>query len=75
MKLFLLVDNLHTLMWWVDASYAVHWDSRSHTGMVISMGIGYAMSGSWRKKLNNGSSTQAELVVIDNVIKFIMWEL
>ena len=48
MKLCLTVDSLHTLRWWVDASYAVHWDSRSYTGMVMSMGLGAAMSGSWR---------------------------
>ena len=54
MKLCLLLDNLHTLTWWVDASYAVHSDSSIHTGMVLSMGLWAAMSGSWRQKLNNG---------------------
>ena len=75
MKLCLSVDNLHTLTWWVDASYTVHWDSRSHTSMVMSMGLGAAMSGSWRQKLNTGSSTEAELVGIDDDIKSIMWGL
>ena len=40
MKLCLTADNLHTLTWWVDASYAVHWDSRSHTGIVMSLRLG-----------------------------------
>ena len=73
MKLFLSVDNLQTLTWWVDASYAVHWDSRSHTGMVMYLGLGAAMSVSWRQKLNTGSSTEAELVGIDDAL--IMWSL
>jgi len=33
LKLCLTVDNLHTLHWWVDTSYGVHWDSKGHTGM------------------------------------------
>ena len=74
-KLRLYVDNLQTLTWWVDASYVVHWYSRSHTGMVMSLGLGAAMSGSWRQKLNTGISTEAELVGIDDALKHIMWGL
>eukprot|EP00957_Ditylum_brightwellii_P049892 3782196-Ditylum_brightwellii.AAC.1 len=33
------------------------------------------MSGSWRQKLNTGSSTEAELVGIDDFLKYIMWGL
>ena len=33
------------------------------------------MSGSWRQKLNTGSSTEVELVRIDNALKYIMWGL
>ena len=73
MKLCLSVDNRHTLTWWLDASYAVHWYSRSHTGMVMSLGLRAAMSGSWRQKLNIGSSTELELVGIDDALKHIMW--
>ena len=68
-----MVYNLHTLTWWVDASYTVHWDSRSHTGMVMSMGLGAVMSGSWRQKLNTRSSSKAELVGIDDALRYIMW--
>ena len=33
------------------------------------------MSGSWHQKLNVGSSTEAELVGIDDALKHIMWGL
>ena len=62
------MDNLHTLNWWVDASYTVHWDSLIHTCMVMSMGFGADMSGSWRQKLNTGSSNEDELVGIDDTL-------
>jgi len=75
MKLCLTAENLENITWWVDASYAIHWDSRSHTGMVMSLGLGAVMSGSWRQKLNTGSSTKAELVGIDDALKYIMWGL
>ena len=75
MNLCLSVDRFHMLTWWVDASYAVHWDSRSRTGMVMSMGLRDAMSGIWRQKLDTGSSTKAELVGIDDTLKSIMWGL
>ena len=43
--------------------------------MVMSLGLGGAMSGSWRQKLNTGSSTEVELVGINDALKYIMWGL
>ena len=43
--------------------------------MVMSMGLGADMYGSWRQKLNTRSSTEAELIWIDDAIKSIMWGL
>ena len=40
MKRKLSAFNLHTMYTWVDASYAVHPDMRSHTGGAISFGVG-----------------------------------
>ena len=37
----------------------------------MSLGLGAVMSGSWRQKLNTGSSTEAELVGINNALKYI----
>ena len=41
--------------------------------MVMSMGLGAAMSGSWRQKLNTGSLTEAELVGINDALQYIKW--
>ena len=41
----------------------------------MSFGLGAVMSGSWRQKLNTGSSTETELVGIDDALKYIMWGL
>ena len=43
--------------------------------MVVSMKLGVSISSSWRQKLNTGSLTEAELVGIDDTIKYIVWGL
>ena len=40
MKRYLTADSLNNIIWWVDGSYGVHWDSKGHTGAMISMGKG-----------------------------------
>ena len=36
--------------------------------MVISMGLGADMSGIWRRELNTRSSTEADILGIDNAL-------
>jgi hypothetical protein len=66
-------DNLHIVKWWVDASFAVHPDMKSHTGATMSMGEGSVYSSSTRQKLNTKSSTEAELVGVDDRMSQIPW--
>lgn len=47
---------------WVDALYVVHTDMKSHTGGIMSLGIGGLVPKSGKQKLNTKSSTEAELV-------------
>jgi len=61
------------IQWWVDASFAVHPDMRSHTGAVLSLGGGAIVSMSTRQKLNTKSSTEAELVAVDDALPQIIW--
>ena len=72
-KLILSAEDLHIIRWWIDASFAVHPDFKSHTGAAMSFGLGAAISGSNKQKLNTRSSTTAELVGVDDIITKVMW--
>jgi hypothetical protein len=66
-------DDAHVIKWWVDASFAVHPDMKSHTGGTLSLGKGSVYSASTRQKLNTKSSTEAELVGVDDVMPLVLW--
>jgi len=73
MCLTLEADNLQIIKWWVDALFGVHQDMRSHTGGAMSLGRGAIYSTSTRQKLNTKSSTEAELVGVDDMMPMILW--
>ena len=39
----LYMDTLNTIKWWVDVSYGVHWGSKGHTGIMMTLGKGAVM--------------------------------
>jgi hypothetical protein len=47
---------------YVDASYGVHQDAKSHSGLIITLGHGPIMTKSTKQKIVTKSSTEAELV-------------
>jgi hypothetical protein len=66
-------DDLERIRTWVDASYAVHPDMRSHTGGVISFGRGGLICKSSKQKLNTKSSTEAEVVGASDYLPHTLW--
>ena len=72
-KLILSTDNLHVIKWYVDASFGVHVDKKSHTGGIMTYGGGAAQSISRKQKLNTRSSCEAELVGADDAATMILW--
>jgi hypothetical protein len=66
-------NDIGMMKTWVDASYAVHEDMKSHTGGVVSFGIGAVMSKSSKQKLNTKSSTEAELVGASDYLPYPIW--
>ena len=69
----LSIDNLRVIKWYVDVSFAVHPDFKSHTGATMVMGSGGVISMSRKQKLNTRSSTEAELVGADDAVTMILW--
>ena len=73
MPLTLQADNMHVMKWWVDASFAVHPDMKSHTGGTLTFGRGTVYGTSTRQKINSTSSTEAETIAIHEVLPQILW--
>ena len=73
MPLVLGWDKSGTLLWSVDASFAVHEDTRSHTCALLTLEKGAVLSLSCKQKLNSKSSTEAEIIGVDDAMNFIMW--
>ena len=66
-------DDSQTIQWHVDASFAVHNDFRSHTGITMTLGKGTITSVSTKQKANARSSTGSELIGIDDCVAKILW--
>jgi hypothetical protein len=62
-----------TVEWYVDGSFATHHNMRSHTGGYMTVGKGAAYAVSIKQKLNTRSSTEAELVAVNDVIAQVIW--
>ena len=67
-------DDTQTLYWYSDAAFAVHPDMRSHTGAVFTLGKGAIYSASTKQKVDARSSTESELVAVDDMISKVMWK-
>ncbi|CAJ1946144.1 unnamed protein product [Cylindrotheca closterium] len=73
MHLTLSAKDLRTFKWYIDASFAVHPDFRSHTGGVLTMGEGGLQIILKKQKLNSRSSTEAKLIGVDDAATQILW--
>jgi hypothetical protein len=71
----LSANSLYNVGWWVDASYAVHSDMKSHTCGAMSLGRGITYGTSRRQKLNTKSSTEAEVVGTNDMLPQMLWTL
>jgi Reverse transcriptase (RNA-dependent DNA polymerase) len=66
-------DSLTTMRTWVDASFAVHPDMKSHTGGVMSYGRGGFACKSTKQKTTMRSSTHAEMVGVSDYLPTTIW--
>ena len=73
LPLILGADSTGIVKWFVDASFAVHPNMRSHTGGAVTLGRGCPIAVSTKQKLNTRSSTKSELVGVDDLMPSILW--
>ena len=71
----LTVDNLSMSTWLIDAAHAVHWDCKGQTGAGMTLGKGAVTSFSRKQKVNTRSSTETEIVGVDDAMPSILWTL
>ena len=58
---------------YIDASYGVHVNGKSHTGSVITFGKGAIHARSAKQKLVSKSSTESELVALSDEASPVLW--
>jgi len=73
LKLVLSADDTGRICWWVDAAYGVHFDMKGHTGGTLSLGKGSVYSYAGAQKLVARSSTEAEVIGVDDLMPQMMW--
>jgi hypothetical protein len=71
-NLTLSADNLRVVKWYIDASFVVHQAFKSHTGAMMMLGKGAMQSTARKQKMNVQSSTEGELVAVDDAATIIL---
>jgi histone deacetylase 1/2 len=57
----------------IDASYGVHDDAKSHSGLFVTIGRGPFIVASSKQKINTKSSYEAELVALSDKCSNVIW--
>jgi hypothetical protein len=68
-------DNEFRITCFADASHGVHYNGKSHTGIVISHGRGAILAKSMKQKIICRSSTESELVALSDATSLVAYEL
>ena len=66
-------DGTGIIEWYIDAAFGVHPDMKGHTGATMFMGEGAGISLCSKQKTNSRSSTEAEILAVDDAVSSIMW--
>jgi hypothetical protein len=66
-----LVYSVRVVKWYVDTSFAVHPDFKSHTSAIMTKGVMQSIAR--KQKMNMRSSTEGKLVTVDDAATMILW--
>ena len=67
------VGDKISVLGYIDASYGVHRDGKSHTGAAITLGGGVVYAKSAKQKIVTKSSTEAEIVGLSDSSSQVIW--
>ena len=73
MLLILSVENSVIPYWYIYGSYAVYHNMIGSTGRGLTMGLVFPILASIKQKLNTRSSTESEIVGVDQLIPSALW--
>ena len=70
-----LKDGVSVAKWYIDASFATYNDFQSHTVGILKIGDdgGAITNASIKQKINTQSSTEADLMGVDDLIGKVLW--
>jgi len=60
-------------VWYIDGSYVTHKDMKGQNGVVLVTGDCAVLFRSSKQKINTRSSTESELLVVDDALPTIQW--
>jgi hypothetical protein len=66
-------NNTQTIKWYVNSSFAVHKDMKSHTKAIMTLSKGAIISDSTKQNVNARSSTESKMVAADTTISTVLW--
>jgi hypothetical protein len=66
-------SDIKKLTWYIDGSYASHSDMRGQSGAVLVAGGCSVLFRSNKQKVNTRSSTETELIAVDDVLPTVQW--
>ena len=60
---------------WIDALYSMHADLKVHSGFMMFLGNSAAASKSRKHRINLRSSTESEIIGVNNHMPGVLWTL
>ena len=73
LKLTLSVDDMSIIKWWINTSYATHYNCKSHRDTIMSLGKGAVTSASNKHKTKGRRSTDNKLIGVHDTLTQVLW--
>ena len=75
MVITLYAESMDTIRWWIGTTYGVHLDLKGHSGGIMLLRNGNVDSKSIMHRINFRSSTELEIIGVDDHMPSVLWTL